>query len=335
MNLSSSASKLPVNCSKRGKNNVFLMKTIRHGSAFWPIRTLQIGLIFLFLLLSPACGAPREPSHSPVPSLSPVPSPVSSATATFTPRPFASTNTSPFASPTSQVCTEGSGRLERDLIETALLDKPMRYAVYLPPCYDFGENFPVLYLLHGQNYDEDQWIRIGAVEVADRLISAAQTPPFIIVFPYDYSYLQPTEYEFARVFLQMLIPRIDSLYRTHPQAAFRAIGGLSRGGAWAIHLGTRHPDVFGAIGAHSPAVFYTDMTTLRLRLRDAPRETFPRVYIDVGRYDSQYQTALQFARLLDEMNLPHEWHEYLGFHEEQYWSAHVEEYLRWYAEGWQ
>lgn len=211
----------------------------------------------------------------------------------------------------------------------------MRYVVYLPPCYDVGtENFPVLYLLHGQNYDEEQWIRIGAVETAERLIRSGEIPPFLIVFPYDHSFKQPTEYKFAQVFLEMLIPRIESEYRARTDAASRAIGGLSRGGAWAIHLGLRNPGLFGVVGAHSPAVFYSDMTTLRLRLRDADRETFPRVYVDVGLSDSQYQNALAFARLLDEMNLPHEWHEYIGFHDEAYWSAHVEEYLRWYAQAW-
>ena len=27
-------------------------------------------------------------------------------------------------------------------------------------------------------------------------------------------------------------------------------------------------------------------------------------------------------------------HLYSGAHTEQYWSAHVEEYMQWYAEGW-
>jgi enterochelin esterase-like enzyme len=236
----------------------------------------------------------------------------------------------------SRGARETNGRIETGVIETKLLDKPMRYAVYLPPCYDAAvdENFPVLYLLHGQNYDEEQWIRIGAVDVADRLIRAGESPPFIIVFPYDFSFKQPTQYNFAQVFLELLVPQIDAGYRIRPGAASRAIGGLSRGGAWAIHLGTRHPDVFGAVGAHSPAVFFSDMNTLRLRLRDADHETFPRIYIDVGLQDSEYDSALSFAQLLDEMNIPHEWHAYIGFHEEKYWSAHVEEYLRWYAEGW-
>lgn len=316
------------------------MEKNRHFPAPWPLRFSRSGFLLLLLCAAQAC----QPLNGPTPH--PAPSPASAQTLILpTPPTLTQIHPSPTAtptptrakaqSPTPKTCSETSGRLEKGVIETKLLDKPMRYTVYLPPCYDSGaEDLPVLYLLHGQNYDEDQWIRIGAVATADRLIHSGESPPFLIVFPYDYSFKQPTQYNFAQVFLEMLVPRIDSEYRARPQAAFRAIGGLSRGGAWAIHLGTRNPDVFGAIGAHSPAVFFSDMNTLPVRLRDADRESFPRIYIDVGLQDSEYESALSFAKLLDEMNIPHEWHEYIGFHEEKYWSAHVEEYLRWYAEGW-
>ncbi len=312
-----------------------MMEKNRHFSAPWPLRAPRSGFLLLLIFAAQACQPLNGQIPHPAPSPTPTPTLTSPASATPTQIPPSPTFTPIPASPTPENCPETSGRLERGLIETKLLDKPMRYAVYLPPCYDFGtENLPVLYLLHGQNYDEEQWIRIGAVDVADRLIRAGESSPFIIVFPYDYSFKQPTEYKFAQVFLEMLIPQIDAAYRTRTEAASRAIGGLSRGGAWAIHLGTRNPQVFGAVGAHSPAVFFSDMTTLRLRLRDADRETFPRIYIDVGLQDSEYDSALMFAKLLDEMNIAHEWHAYIGFHEEKYWSAHIEEYLRWYAEGW-
>jgi enterochelin esterase-like enzyme len=240
-------------------------------------------------------------------------------------------------SPTPTGCAETNGSIEKGVVATALLDKPMRYNVYLPPCYtaETEQRYPVLFLLHGQNFDEQQWLRIGAASAADRLIAAGEVPPFIIVMPFDYSYKQPTQYRFEEVFLDLLIPQIDRAYRTISDAPHRAIGGLSRGGAWAIHLGIRHPDLFGAVGAHSPAIFYSDMDTMPVRLRDANKEHFPRIFIDIGDHDSEYETARPFAELLNEMNIPHEWHEYVGFHDEKYWSAHVEEYLRWYAGGWQ
>jgi hypothetical protein len=35
-----------------------------------------------------------------------------------------------------------------------------------------------------------------------------------------------------------------------------------------------------------------------------------------------------------DFGLSHEWHLYNGAHTEDYWGAHVDEYLKWYTEGW-
>jgi enterochelin esterase-like enzyme len=252
---------------------------------------------------------------------------------TLTPEP--TPDSSLLYTPTAD-CLSRPGLLVAGVADTMLLAKPMRYFVYLPPCYveEQDRRYPVLYLLHGQTYTEDQWVRLGVPSAADRLIALNEIPPLIIVFPYDYSYLQPREYPFEDVFMQVLIPEIDTAYRTLSDHAQRAVGGLSRGGAWALHLGIRHPDVFGAIGAHSPAVFYSD-GSLPVRLLDVPADSLPRIYIDVGDADSELQISLDFKSFLDKYNIPYEWHEYVGFHEEKYWRAHVDEYLHWYTQAWQ
>jgi enterochelin esterase-like enzyme len=41
-----------------------------------------------------------------------------------------------------------------------------------------------------------------------------------------------------------------------------------------------------------------------------------------------------FHELLDQLEIPHEWQLNPGNHTEDYWSSHVEEYLRWYAAPW-
>ncbi len=293
------------------------------------------GLLLLASCLAASCQPLNE--QTPLPSLSPSPTNPPAARAPSTPQPTASPLAAPLSSPTPNRCAQTTGTLAAGVIDTKLLDKPMRYNVYLPPCYtaEADKHYPALYLLHGQNYDEEQWRRIGIVEAADRLMSAGEIPPLLVIMPYDYSFKQPYQYNFEQVFIEMLLPRIDLDYRTLPGAKNRAVGGLSRGGAWAIRLGTRHPDLFEAVGAHSPALFYSDVETMPVRLRDADPNHFPRFYIDVGIYDSEYESARPFAELLDQMNIIHEWHEYIGFHEEKYWSAHLEEYLRWYAEAWQ
>ena len=43
----------------------------------------------------------------------------------------------------------------------------------------------MLYLLHGQTFEDDQWVNLGAATVADNLIHRGDAPPFIMVFPDD------------------------------------------------------------------------------------------------------------------------------------------------------
>jgi enterochelin esterase-like enzyme len=287
----------------------------------------RLGLYLALLAALSACLPFNEPVP-PLATLVKTPIPVSLTPDTLIPSPQGTPDASPIDTP---ACPPG--QLVSGVVDSNLLAKPMRYRVYLPPCYDEEQEhrYPVLYLLHGQTSTEDQWIRLGVPTAAERLIAAGEISPFIIVFPYDYSYLQPYQYRFEDVFLELLIPQVDTAYRTIPAAAQRAIGGLSRGGAWALHLGIHHPDVFGAIGAHSPAIFYSDTASLHLYLRDIPPNQLPRLYIDIGDADGELDNTLVFKRFLDANNIPYEWHQYIGFHNEAYWRAHVDEYLRWYA----
>lgn len=296
----------------------------------WNFHRISRLILFLGLLLL-GCSAPQPVSPSNIPAAIPV-----DKTPTSTPPPVSPSSVSLIGTPTAAGCNETSGSVENGVIKTSLLDKPMTYNVYLPPCYTFdkGKRYPVLYLLHGQNYDESQWIRLGATSSMERLIAAGELPPFIIVMPFDYSYKQPSEYNFEQVFVQLLIPQIDRTYRTLVDAPHRAVGGLSRGGAWAIRLGTRHPELFGAIGGHSAAIFYVDEQTLSGRLLKIPASQMPRLWLDMGDSDSEVAVIKPFEQFLTENNIPHELHIYVGWHDEKYWSAHVAEYLRWYAANW-
>jgi enterochelin esterase-like enzyme len=289
---------------------------------FWP-------LIILFL---PACGPLQvlPQSKTPAPVASPTFIEKAIPILSTVPVPTTAFHTAP------ATCNQKTGSFQAGVINTDLLAKPMRYSVYLPACYtlDTKKRYPVLYLLHGQGYSEDQWIRIGAASTADRLMAAGDIPPFIIVFPFDYSNKQPTEYSFEEVFVQQLIPTIDHSYRTLDNASHRAIGGLSRGGAWALHIGASHPDLFGAIGGHSPAIFFSDQKSLPRNLLAIPSSQLPRIWLDAGDSDSQYTVIVSFEEFLSKNNLSHEWHEYIGWHDEKYWSAHVDSYLSWYALGW-
>ena len=238
------------------------------------------------------------------------------------------------ATPVPLACLTQPGRVEDGKLEST---KPAQeYLTYLPPCYDekTAERYPVLYLLHGQTYTQDQWIRLGAVDIINNLILSGESTPFIIVFPDDRYWNLPPGPGFGQRLIENLIPYIDENYRTMADRDHRAIGGMSRGAGWALRLGLTRWDLFSTIGLHSLAVLQKDTSKINDWLADIPRSSQPRVFMDIGDNDQELTTAGQVETQFNEYGLSHEWHLYSGAHTEEYWSAHVGEYIRWYAEGW-
>ena len=222
-------------------------------------------------------------------------------------------------------------------VPTSLLKKPLSYLVYLPPGYDSqsAHRYPVLYLLHGQGSTNDQWVRLGITTTADRLIGAGSIAPMLIVMPYEADAVMPEQTNFGEAVVSVLVPWIDAHYPTQADRVARAIGGLSRGAAWAVRLGLMDWQTFGAIGAHSFPEFYGDGTLIPEWLAAIPPASYPRFYLDIGRSDPGIQLVVDFEAYLTAQGIPHEFHMYTGYHEENYWQTHLEYYLRWYAAGWQ
>jgi enterochelin esterase-like enzyme len=279
--------------------------------------------------LTQALATPTDfPTSTPTASQTPSPTPTRTPTLTATITP----------TPTPLACWREGGGIEIDQIQSELLRTPLEFRVYLPPCYDQEKDrrYPVLYLIHGQSFNDDQWDRLGADETADRLIANGEVSPFLIVMPRDRVWTQPTEDGFGKAIVNDLIPWIDRTYRTLPDRSHRAIGGLSRGAGWALHLGLSHWELFGAFGTHSLPVFWTDLPDIKKWLDAIPPEEMPRIYIDIGEKDRPQimKSTVWFENLLTEKNIPHVWHLFPGYHEEAYWEAHAEEYLKWYAEEW-
>lgn len=275
------------------------------------------------------------PSQTPVPA-TPTPLPTATPTATPSPSPTATWTASPTPTATDHPCTQAPGTVTRHTLATDLSPLPWEFRVYAPPCYDaFPEQrYPLLILIHGSTYTDSQWDDLGADETADRLIAAGELPPFLILMPRDRIWVEPTEDPFGVALVSRILPWVDENYRTIPEKPYRAIGGLSRGASWAVHLGLKHLDLFYSIGAHSLPVFLTDPPRLRSWLDQAPVDELPRFYLDIGDRDYLLDKAIWFEELLTEKNIPHEWYLNSGRHEDAYWAGHVEEYLRWYAAPW-
>ncbi len=170
----------------------------------------------------------------------------------------------------------GRGRLVEDGLESPaltanLLGDPARRAltVYLPPQYDQEppRRFPVVYLLHGFKAKNRLWTGPGQPgrglhlqELTDDLINRGVIQPLIIVMPdgsnaYGGSFYlnSPVTGNWEDFICRDLVGHIDRTYRTIPQATARGLAGHSMGGYGAFLLAMRHPDIFRAVYALSPA----------------------------------------------------------------------------------
>ncbi len=285
----------------------------------------RITTLLLLLAGLYACSPLNQPVATPIP-LPP--------TASQTPPPTITPSPAPTSTATPLACLTKPGRVAEDGL--AANTPPQEFLVYLPPCYDekTDQRYPVLYLLHGQMSIDDQWVRLGAVNAADQLILSGGSIPFMIVFPDDRYWNLPSGPGFGQRLVEQIIPYIDTHYRTLPDRNHRAIGGMSRGAGWSLRLGLTRWDLFGAIGLHSLAVFEGDASQIKSWLANIPPSARPRVFMDLGDNDPEVAMSTRVEAEFNDFGLAHEWHLYNGGHTEDYWSAHVGEYIQWYAEGW-
>lgn len=188
--------------------------------------------------------------------------------------------------------------------------------------------------MHGISYSDDQWKRLGIVTAADHLISTGVIPPVVIIMPYNYDWRQPDESNFGLVVTNVLVPWVDENYHTLADREHRAIGGLSRGAGWAVHLGLTRWDLFSRIGAHSLSLLRVDESKLDDLFSAVPEDQKPEFYLDAGNQDPELVNIDHFIQQLETRKFPYQWSINPGTHNENYWGAHVTEYLLWYVQQW-
>jgi enterochelin esterase-like enzyme len=143
------------------------------------------------------------------------------------------------------------------------------FYVYTPPGYDTrGPEYPVLYLLHGFSDDASGWTAVGRAHlVLDHLIADGKAKPMIVVMPLGYGDLEVVRRgwgawrdpqlawrnldKFSDLLLSEIMPQVEQFYRVKPDREWRAIAGLSMGGAESLLTGLNHLDQFAWVGAFS------------------------------------------------------------------------------------
>jgi enterochelin esterase-like enzyme len=250
--------------------------------------------------------------------------------------PTATPAPAPQVTPAATACGEQHGKISREQLRSRNMGRIEAYRVYTPACYDQQalRRYPVLYLLHGGEHNEEHWDDVGVDDAADGMIAAGTIPPLLIVLPdggQDFGPLRGNPPPFASYLHDELIRHIDASYRSVADRADRALGGISYGAAWALLLAARYPETFSAVGAHSPAIgtfngIYPDI--------DALVAGKLRIYLDVGDRDALRRPTAAFDAGLTKAGWPHEFHVYAGRHNEAYWNRHLKDYLRFYTREW-
>jgi diacylglycerol O-acyltransferase/trehalose O-mycolyltransferase len=144
-----------------------------------------------------------------------------------------------------------SPRIERIAVEG------LNVNVLLPSDYgsSASRRYPVLYLLHALNYNENTWLDLSDIEKFTAGFGGDQAA--IVVMPDGgpmgwYTDWPGGKEQWESYHLMHLIPAIDARFRTLADRAHRAVAGFSMGGYGALLYAARRPDLFVAAGGFSP-----------------------------------------------------------------------------------
>ncbi|MCU0464425.1 MAG: CapA family protein [Anaerolineae bacterium] len=208
----------------------------------------------------------------------------------------------------------GCPSLTRTTLPSERLGRDVTVSVYLP-CIEGDGRLPYLIFLHGSNRDDRQLAELGLEQAA---------PPFAVVMPFGGDEANTNEFT-ARAWGDTLIDLIPAFEESWPlDPDRRAIGGISRGGFWAYHVGLRQPEMFRAIGGHSA---FFDPLALTLDPASAPT-----LYLDRGADDYAAPGLDRMDAALGQVGVPHTYVlRASGEHNETYWREHLPEYLAFYA----
>ena len=152
---------------------------------------------------------------------------------------------------------QASEIVTREFASTALA-RQWAYEVYLPSQYESSQlKFPVLYLLHGNNGNRHDWVRLGNIQAtADALIANGDIPPAIIVMPdAAASWYVDRREKMETAVIRDLIPDVEKNYRALRTRDGRLIGGLSMGGYGSLRFALKYPEMFAAAALLSPATY--------------------------------------------------------------------------------
>lgn len=254
-------------------------------------------------------------------------------------------------------------------MDSKILNMERKYAIYLPPGYEYSErSYPVLYLLHGGGDDQTGWVQFGEVQhITDKAIREGKATPMIIVMPdantgrRGYFNDVNNEWRYEDFFFEELMPFVEQKYRIKSEKRYRAVAGLSMGGGGSFFYAMHRPDLFSSACPLSAALrnqsleeykkllesngvqvknanaltsHYDRHNALRqIELNKLEDMKSVRWYFDCGDDDFLYEGNSLVHIALHKKEVPHEFRIRDGGHTWGYWRTSLPEVLSFVSEA--
>ena len=256
----------------------------------------------------------------------------------------------PVATPSLQIeegltptptCSASKGEVTAIAYPGKAINGEIPVRIYTPPCYGDSQGpYPVIYLLHGYPFDENQWEDLGVVSHVDEGIIEGDWPPFLLVMPlvpeplFTRSDGGPGSYETEM--LDSLMPYIEEEYEVKEGANSRGIAGISRGGVWALEIAFRNPTRVNHVASLSPSLSVNNARPAYdpIILASTSDQLPERIMVTAGLGEPGFLVGIE--RLVTALQGAGVDHYYLltnGAHNEAAWVEVIDDVISYLAEG--
>jgi enterochelin esterase family protein len=236
------------------------------------------------------------------------------------------------------------GTVHQHGYQSKALGRPRELWVYTPPGYEqaitanSAVRYPLLVLQHGSGDNHQTWVVHGKAHwILDNLIAAKRATPMVVVMldghPLGTASRGAAPQQrgaamdaFRRELFDDALPLVESRYRVEPDAAHRAIAGLSMGGGQSLSVGLANLDRFAWVGAFSAAPPSSETATAVLADPAGTNAKLRLLWIGCGKDDFLHSRNEEFVASLKEKEIRHEWQLTSGDHSWPVWRGYLAEF---------